>query len=280
MTEATAATPSQTVVAIAQFAPGTDKKANLESLRSLASDAAARGAKVVVAPEYSMFTAPKTDERLIESAEDLDGEFGSALASVAAEFGIFLVAGMNERIDDVSRISNTLVAMDPNGELVATYRKLHLYDAFGYQESAVIRAGEITEPQTFGCDGLTFGLPDLLRPALPGSHPAHRRRRRRHLAPARPVGAGAAQGRPLDHSRARPGHREHDVHRSGRSERARRRGCQHDRRPDGRRDVFTWRAGRGRHRTRFGCSHRRGTREESRSRAAEVHSLVAVTCSE
>ncbi|MFC8935216.1 carbon-nitrogen hydrolase family protein [Rhodococcus sp. NPDC057135] len=158
MTAATTATPSQTVVAIAQFAPGTDKKANLESLRSLASDAAARGAKVVVAPEYSMFTAPKTDERLIESAEDLDGEFGSALAAVAAEFGIFLVAGMNERIDDVSRISNTLVAVDPNGELVATYRKLHLYDAFGYQESAVIRAGDITEPQTFGCDGLTFGL--------------------------------------------------------------------------------------------------------------------------
>lgn len=158
MSEETPGNPSRTLVAVAQFAPGTDKAANLESLRTLAADAADQGAKVVVAPEYSMFTAPRTDERLIESAEDVDGDFGSALSAIAAELGIFLVAGMNERLPNVSRISNTLVAMDSKGELVATYRKLHLYDAFGYRESAVIEPGEIDEPQTFVCDGLNFGL--------------------------------------------------------------------------------------------------------------------------
>lgn len=158
MTEDTAVTRSQTVVAIVQFAPGMDKNVNLTELRMLATEAAARGAEVVVAPEYSMFTPPRIDERLVESAEPLDGTFGTGLAQIARELGIFLVAGMNERLSDVSRISNTLVAMNPNGELVATYRKLHLYDAFGYQESAVIAAGEIAEPQTFACGELTFGL--------------------------------------------------------------------------------------------------------------------------
>lgn len=145
-------------MAVAQFAPGMDKEANLRSLRTLAGNAAAQGAQVVVAPEYSMYTAPRTDERLIESAEDLDGNFGSRLSAIAAELGIFLVAGMNERLPNVSRISNTLVAVDPQGHLVATYRKLHLYDAFGYLESAVIEPGKIDEPQTFTCNGLTFGM--------------------------------------------------------------------------------------------------------------------------
>ncbi|MDI9915748.1 carbon-nitrogen hydrolase family protein [Rhodococcus sp. IEGM 1379] len=158
MTEDTPTPPSRTVVAVAQFAPGMDKAANLDALRSLATEAAVQGAKVVVAPEYSMYTAPRTDERLIDTAEDLDGTFGSGLAAIAADLGIFLVAGMNERLRNVSRISNTLVAMGPGGELAATYRKLHLYDAFGYLESAVIAPGEIDEPQTFLCEGLTFGL--------------------------------------------------------------------------------------------------------------------------
>ncbi|ROZ43674.1 carbon-nitrogen hydrolase family protein [Rhodococcus sp. WS3] len=158
MTEDAANSPSRTVVAVAQFAPDMNKEANLKSLRTLASDGAGQGAKVLVAPEYSMFTPPRSDERLIESAEDLGGDFGTGLSAIAAEFGIFVVAGMNERLPNVSRISNTLVAMDPRGELVATYRKLHLYDAFGYLESAVIAPGEIEDPQTFQCDGFTFGL--------------------------------------------------------------------------------------------------------------------------
>ncbi|MGC0363048.1 putative amidohydrolase [Rhodococcus sp. 27YEA15] len=158
MTEADPDTTARTVVAVAQFAPGTDKNANLDSLRSLTADAAARGARVVVAPEYAMFTAPRTDGRLVESAEDLDGEFATTLADIAVQSGVYLVAGMNERSADPDKIFNTLIAVAPDGERVAVYRKMHLYDAFGYQESAVILAGAVEEPQTFSCDGLNFGL--------------------------------------------------------------------------------------------------------------------------
>ncbi|AOW94354.1 hydrolase [Rhodococcus sp. WMMA185] len=145
-------------VAVMQFAPGQDKPENLRTLTTLVTEAAARGAKVAVAPEYAMFTAPRTDERIVESSESLDGEFVSGLRAIASKVGVHLVAGINEHLPGDDRISNTLVAFGPDGDLAATYRKLHLYDAFGYKESDVIRAGEIVAPETFEVDGLTFGL--------------------------------------------------------------------------------------------------------------------------
>ncbi|MEV0945761.1 carbon-nitrogen hydrolase family protein [Rhodococcus sp. NPDC049939] len=145
-------------VAVIQFAPGQDKGENLSTLRALVTQAASGGARVAVAPEYAMFTAPRTDERLVESAEGLDGKFVSGLRAIASEVGVYLAAGINEHLPGDDRISNTIVAFGPDGDLVATYRKLHLYDAFGYKESDVIRAGDICAPETFDVDGLIFGL--------------------------------------------------------------------------------------------------------------------------
>ncbi len=145
-------------IAVAQFAAGTDKDENLTTLRTLVGAAAAGGAAVVIAPEYAMYTAPRIDERLVSSAETLDGPFVSGLKRVAAEFGVHLVAGVNEALSGDDHVSNTLVAAAPDGTVAAVYRKLHLYDAFGYRESDVIRAGAVTPPATFTVDGLTFGM--------------------------------------------------------------------------------------------------------------------------
>jgi deaminated glutathione amidase len=145
-------------VAVAQFAPGVDKDENLAAIGGLAAEAAGRGAKVVVLPEFAMFTAPKMDERFVDSAEALDGPFVKGLGDLAAEHGVHVVAGMNERLDDPGRISNTLVAVAPAGDVVARYRKIHLYDAFGYKESALVRHGDIEDPETFTVGGVTFGM--------------------------------------------------------------------------------------------------------------------------
>ncbi|GAA4149357.1 carbon-nitrogen hydrolase family protein [Actinomadura keratinilytica] len=145
-------------VAVAQFSAGLDKERNLAVVRELVGEAAARGARVVVLPEYSMFAAPRVDERFVASAEDLDGPFATGLAETARRHGVHVVAGMNERTDDPGRISNTLLAAGPDGEIAATYRKIHLYDAFGMRESDVIRPGELAEPETFTVDGLRFGM--------------------------------------------------------------------------------------------------------------------------
>ncbi|SPT63554.1 carbon-nitrogen hydrolase family protein [Actinomadura madurae] len=145
-------------VAVAQFAPGTGKDENLAAIGKLAGEAAGRGAKVVVFPEFAMFTAPKMDRRFVDSAEPLDGPFVTGLGDLARRHGVHLVAGVNERLDDPDRISNTLVALAPGGGVVAEYRKIHLYDAFGYEESALVRHGAIGEPETFTVDGVTFGM--------------------------------------------------------------------------------------------------------------------------
>ncbi|TPW75869.1 carbon-nitrogen hydrolase family protein [Schumannella soli] len=152
-------TPSaELVVAVLQFAPGADRAANLERLASLAREVAADGARLIAAPEYSSYFAPQLDESWLEAAEDLDGPFVTALAALAAETGAVIVAGMAERIPGESqRFSNTLVAVDASG-VIAEYRKLHLYDAFGSRESDRIVPGPIVEPAVFEVDGIRVGL--------------------------------------------------------------------------------------------------------------------------
>lgn len=145
-------------IAVAQFSAGTDKGENHLTVRNLVGEAAARGAQVVIAPEYAMYTAPRLDAGVVECAEPLDGPFVAGLLEIATEFGVHLVAGVVESLRGDDHVSNTLVAAAPDGTIAAVYRKLHLYDAFGYKESDVFRAGAITEPATFTVDGLTFGM--------------------------------------------------------------------------------------------------------------------------
>jgi predicted amidohydrolase len=151
-----------TAIAVAQFAPGDDEAANLVTMRRLAADAASRGAVLVVFPEYSSYFTPALGPDWPEHAQSLDGPFVRALAEIAAELGIHLVAGMIELVPGESeRVANTLVAVDPTGEVVAHYRKIHLYDAFGMRESDRIVPGEIwldDAAPLFALCGFTVGL--------------------------------------------------------------------------------------------------------------------------
>jgi predicted amidohydrolase len=137
------------LIAVAQFAPGDDRDRNLAVIDQFATEAVSRGASLVVFPEYSSFFEPELGDASVAAAEALDGEFVAGLAAIAA---------LLETTPDAAKVSNTLVAVDPSGALVATYRKLHLYDAFGYRESERVKAGEIEAPQTFGWQGFTVGM--------------------------------------------------------------------------------------------------------------------------
>jgi deaminated glutathione amidase len=145
-------------VAVAQFAPGEDKSANLDTIRAMVATARSAGSDLVVFPEYSMFSVPTMDERFVASAEPIDGPFVSELRSLAAGQSIAIVCGINETTDAATHIHNTLLAIGDDGHLAASYRKLHLYDAFGYTESTLVRPGAIEPPQTFSVGGFTFGM--------------------------------------------------------------------------------------------------------------------------
>jgi len=151
--------PSQKLpVAVAQFAPGNDAEANLIAVRNLATEAAQRGAKLVVFPEYSSYFVPELGPEAVAAAEAIDGPFATALGALSKVLGIHIVAGMLELAASADRVSNTVIVVDPQGQLVAKYRKMHLYDAFGQKESDWVVPGDIEEPETFQVDGLTVGL--------------------------------------------------------------------------------------------------------------------------
>ncbi len=143
-------------IAVAQFAPTADTAANLRTIADLTARAAARGAKVVLFPEYASYFVDPFDPSLAAHAEDLDGPFAQTLREIARRHRVVVVAGLVER-GEGERVRNAVIAVDAEG-LRAVSRKLHLYDAFGQRESDWVEPGEITDPQTFEVGGLRFAL--------------------------------------------------------------------------------------------------------------------------
>ena len=146
-------------VAVAQFAPGPDLAQNLATIRALATAAAARGAGLIVFPEYAMYFGGQLGAHCVAAAQPLDGPFVAALKGLAAELGVTVVAGMSERIEDEEqRFANTVVIVGPEGGIRGSYRKLHLYDAFGQRESDWIVPGPIAEPLVVEAAGVRVGV--------------------------------------------------------------------------------------------------------------------------
>ncbi len=124
-------------VALCQIPVSSRPAVNAERVREALISAAEQGADLAVFPEA---TQVRFGSDLRAAAEPLDGPFGSGLAVAAKETGVALVAGVFEPAPD-GRVYNTAVAFDGHGELVASYRKLHLFDAFGHRESEVVAPG-------------------------------------------------------------------------------------------------------------------------------------------
>ncbi|MDF2829493.1 MAG: nitrilase/cyanide hydratase and apolipoprotein N-acyltransferase [Mycobacterium sp.] len=142
--------------AIAQFAPSEDKEANVETMVDLLRQAAAQGAELVVLPEYAVFTVPTMDDRFVDTAESLDGPSVTRLARSAAELNLTVIFGVNESAGN-GKIHNTLVGIQ-EGEIAAVYRKVHLYDAFGYKESDRVIAADPSTPELLRVNGFTVGM--------------------------------------------------------------------------------------------------------------------------
>lgn len=142
-------------VAVCQISPGPSREDNRRRVAEMTADAAARGARLIVFPEYTSYFVDPMDGSFRENAEPLDGEFVVALQAAASLHGVTIVAGLVETAGD--RVRNTLVAVDGTG-LRATYRKQHLYDAFGQTESDWIEAGALDAPQTLEIDGLRIAM--------------------------------------------------------------------------------------------------------------------------
>jgi predicted amidohydrolase len=141
-------------IALLQFAAGLDVDENLATITRLARDARA---DVIVAPEAAMHDFGEPAVSLAPIAQPLDGPFVGALQALARSLGSVIIAGIFEQSDDDPRPFNTVVTIDPDGSLRGTYRKVHLYDSFGYRESDKVKPGPV-EPTTVDLSGVRAGL--------------------------------------------------------------------------------------------------------------------------
>jgi predicted amidohydrolase len=139
----------------------TDSKAeNIERAEGLVARAAATGADLIVLPEkWTGIGPPEMMRGLAESLEN--GETVEAMSGWARTHGVTLVGGsIVERREGREKLSNTCVVFDPQGEIQAVYRKIHMFDVeVGgqvYRESETEESGEATV--TTEVEGWKLGL--------------------------------------------------------------------------------------------------------------------------
>lgn len=138
-------------IAMAQISSGDDPAANLRLVTERVAEAADAGASLVVFPEATMC---RFGVRLAPIVEPLDGPWATGVAEAAQRHRITVVAGMFTPADG-DRFHNTALIARP-GAAPLGYRKIHLYDAFGFRESDTVAPGD--EPVTFEVDGVTIGV--------------------------------------------------------------------------------------------------------------------------
>jgi deaminated glutathione amidase len=146
--------------AAVQLTATPDKAANLQAADRLVRRAAADGARLVVLPEKWSVLGRGSDLR--EGAEPLDGPAITWARDAARDLGIDLVAGsVSERVDGEDKLRNTSLHIGPDGEIKATYRKMHMFDVevggTVYRESEHEAPGDDVVLSTTA-DGVELGL--------------------------------------------------------------------------------------------------------------------------
>ena len=115
------------VAAVVQMTTTDDREANRRTAERLVREAASYGAEVIALPEMWPFIGNNVD-RLARS-QSLNGEIVQFGRGLAAELGVTLFAGtFAERTEDGSKVYNTGFVAGPTGDLLASYRKIHLFD--------------------------------------------------------------------------------------------------------------------------------------------------------
>lgn len=126
---------------------------NREKAASLLKKAAEEKPDFMILPE--MFEIAVKPDEAIKYTHEIPSDFTDSLSELAKENNINLIGGsFFERDED--KIYNTCVAFDRKGAIKGRYRKMHLFDAFGYGESSVIAPGG--KPLVCELDGLKFGV--------------------------------------------------------------------------------------------------------------------------
>jgi len=131
-------------IAIVQLQSSTDKAGNLRKARGLIDEAKSKGAEQIAFPEFLMAFSPASQSaaELTAVAESIDGPFIGALREAARKSQLAILAAIYESSPVANRVYDTAVWIDGVGNIASVYRKLHLYDAFGFKESDKFHPGD------------------------------------------------------------------------------------------------------------------------------------------
>jgi predicted amidohydrolase len=129
-------------VALCQLRSSEDVEANVACAERLLREAAEGGADLAALPEYAAYLGP-TPATIAETLPG--GPIGKRFAAIARERGMWVLGGTLHEADE-GRVYDTAPLYDRDGELVARYRKIHLFDVDlpgqpPFRESASVAPG-------------------------------------------------------------------------------------------------------------------------------------------
>lgn len=145
-------------LALVQMAVGANKVENVKKACKMIREAASQGAKLVSLPEC--FNSPYGTQYFKQYAESIPGPTTNSLSQVAKDCQVYLVGGSIPEYDG-GNIYNTCSIFSPRGDIIAKYRKMHLFDIdvpgkIRFQESEVLKAGN--DFAIFNVDGCKVGV--------------------------------------------------------------------------------------------------------------------------
>lgn len=150
-------------IAAIQMRSGLDPETNLAALEPLLAEAAAQGAAYALTPEVTLIF-PENREQLKAVAAPFGGHPHLArVGEMARRYGMFVHIGSLPVPLEDGRFANRSVLFGPNGAQVATYDKIHLFDADiaglnAYRESATYKAGDRAVIAPLGDFALGFSI--------------------------------------------------------------------------------------------------------------------------
>ena len=130
-------------IAIAQVQSSTDKNNNLQTAFALIEEAKGKGAEMIAFPEFLMAFSPASQSaaELSQQAETVHGPFIASIRQAAKTAGLQVLAPIYETCSVKDRVYDSAVWIGDDGAILSVYRKLHLYDAFGFRESDKFHPG-------------------------------------------------------------------------------------------------------------------------------------------
>jgi N-carbamoylputrescine amidase len=131
-------------VGLVQMSMDPDPEANLAAAVRHVREAARLGAQIVCLPELfrAQYFCQREDLRLFDLAEPIPGPSTKALAEVAYEANIAIIASLFERRAP-GLYHNTAVTIDSGGKIASVYRKMHIPDDPLYYEKYYFTPGDL-----------------------------------------------------------------------------------------------------------------------------------------